>query len=161
MFQRANKNKVNSQLINKLGQISKIEYSLIVNYPQLARMIKDKETQEMVNSLGIASIHHFDVVAKALTKLGGSATWSMDLLPDHMDLNQIFQNQLAKEVLALEMHSECAKLAEDWKLKQELTAIANEEKSHVNTVKEILYRLSHSSAEDNMSTPAGANIRFN
>lgn len=143
MFRLATKgkNKSHTELINKLGQISTLEYSLIVNYPQLARKIKDKETQDMVLSLGTASIHHYDVVAKALTKLGGTPTILIELLPLDKDLIQIFMQQLEKENLALDLHQQCTNLTDDRALKQELASIADEEKSHIKTVEKILSKL--------------------
>jgi bacterioferritin (cytochrome b1) len=136
-----NRNKSNTELINKLGQISKLEYSLIVSYPQLARQIKDRETQDLVLSLGTASISHYDVVARALTKLGGTPTFSLELLPIDKDLVQIFTEQLGKENLALELHTQCTYLTKDLALKEELASISNEEKSHIKTVEKILFKL--------------------
>jgi rubrerythrin len=143
MFRLAtkSKNKINTELINKLGQISNLEYSLITNYPQIARKIKDKETQDLVISLGTASINHYDIVANALTKLGGTPIFSLELLPVDKDLVQIFIQQLEKENLALELHQQCSDLTDDRALKQELTSIADEEKSHIKTVEKILSRL--------------------
>jgi rubrerythrin len=155
MFRQATNNKGTTGLKNILGKILNVEYSLIVNYPLLAHMIQDKETQNMVNELGNASIKHYNVVSEALNKLGGDIILTLENLPDNEDLKQIFRRQLEKEKFALDMHQQCANLAQDRSLKNELTAIADEEKTHIKAVERILAKLKEGAAEKELSLTAG------
>jgi len=128
-------------LMDRLNRALRLEYSLIVHYPRLANSIKDAETRKLVLELGSASIHHADVVANTITQLGGEPDWSLEFYPEDMDMVEIFQTQLEKEKLALQLHRESADMVPSSSLAKELSALANEEEQHIQTVNRILSRL--------------------
>jgi bacterioferritin len=131
----------NAELIEHLNNTLKLEYSLIVQYPQLANRIKDSEVKKLAQELGIASIAHADTVANAIKKLGGRAVWSFEPLPEEDDLVKIFQLQLEKEKTALQMHQKAAGMVGDSQLKEQLAGLAKEERSHIGIAEEIIARL--------------------
>ena len=158
MFKRSNK-KENSELIDLLSDIYKLEYSMIVNYPRIARMIKDKETQDLTEMLGTASIKHADTVANVLKQLGGTPLWSLAMFPDDLSLEEIFTQQLEKEIIAQKSHQRCSELARDSALKEEFASMAEEEKSHIKTVEKILARLRIEKDRDVIGTAVMAGIK--
>ncbi len=141
MFGHYVKKPENTELIRILNRILKLEYSLIVSYPRIARKIEDRDIQDLVTSLGTASIKHADVVASAMRKLGGTPTWSFEVLRDNLSLDEIFTIQLEKENIAQKTHQECADLTRDSDLKREFATMAEEEKSHINIVERIIAHL--------------------
>ncbi len=139
------------RLMDLLNRALRLEYSLIVYYPRIAHMIKDKETRELALSLGSASIGHADVVANTITQLGGMPDWFIEPYPDHMDTKMIFQTQLEKEKQALQLHRESANLISPGSLGDALNNLANEEEGHIQIVQSILSRLNQvmESAQEN------------
>ena len=129
------------RLMDLLNRALRLEYSLIVHYPRLANTIKDEETRKLVLQLGSASIRHADVVANTISQLGGEPDWSIELYPEDMDTVKIFQTQLEKEKLALQLHRESADLVPSSSLRGELSALAMEEEQHIKIVNHILSRL--------------------
>jgi rubrerythrin len=129
------------RLMDLLNRALRLEYSLIVHYPRLANTIKDEETRKLVLQLGSASIRHADVVANTISQLGGEPDWSIELYPEDMDTVKIFQTQLEKEKLALQLHRESADLVPSSSLRGELSALAVEEEQHIKIVNHILSRL--------------------
>ena len=55
---------------------------------------------------GSASIKHADVVASAISKLGGNPVWSLESFPEQLDITDIFREQIEKEKLALQLHQQ-------------------------------------------------------
>jgi bacterioferritin len=128
-------------VLDLLNEALRLEYSLIVHYPRLANSIKDSETRKLVIELGTASIHHADVVANAISRLGGTPDWSFTPFPDNYDPLQIFQIQLQKEEQALELHSRAANSLPPGPLVDDLRSLANEEKNHIAIVKRVISHL--------------------
>ena len=139
---KGNRGRVDSkQTVDLLNQILKMEYSLIIHYPRLANRIKDNEMKKLVQELGIASISHADTVANMIMKLGGNAIWSFEGLPEEDSLVKIFQLQLEKEKIALQLHQQAANLVTDGQKRAQLSRLAEEERSHIRIVEGILARL--------------------
>ncbi len=130
-----------SGVIDLLNNILKIEYSLIVHYPRLANRIKDNEIKRLAHELGIASIAHADTVANAIKKLGGEAIWSFEQLPDEDNVVKIFQLQLEKEKVALKLHQQVAALITDSQIKEQISRLAQEERSHIKSAEKIMAEL--------------------
>ena len=128
------------QVISLLNEALTLEYTLIIHYPRLSSMIKDPETRDLVSGLGSASIKHADTVAEAIVRLKGKPIWSFDAFPEQVDLVSIFQEQLAKEKMARDLHQKSAYLVPS-ELRDKFVEIAREEESHIKTVEEILKRL--------------------
>jgi bacterioferritin len=126
-----------------LNRALRLEYSLIIHYPLINRSIHDNDLKSMVKTLGVMSIKHADIVADAITSLGGTPDWSFDPAPEEIDLKNIFQIQLAKEKLALQLHSESSKLIPDMALKTQFEALAVQEEEHIKIVESILSWLNH------------------
>jgi len=124
--------------LNLLNQALQLEYSLIFYYPRLASAIEDKEARNLVLKLGSDSIKHADVVASAIQELGGVPLWSFEPFPEGIDLIKIFQVQLEKEKLALQLHLKNAGLAPAGSLRNRFENMAKEEESHIQIVKNIL-----------------------
>jgi bacterioferritin len=129
------------KVIDSLNKALRLEYSLIVHYPRLANTIKDEEIRKLVLQLGSASIHHADVVASTISQLGGEPDWSLDFYPEDMDLEKVFQTQLGKEKLALELHRENAASVPSDSLASQLSALAKEEEQHMKIVNRILAKV--------------------
>jgi len=127
-----------------LNKALTLEYTLIVHYPRIASMIKDQETRNLANELGRASVKHADVVANAIIRLGGQPEWSFEFFPEQGDLVAIFETQLEKEKLALDLHHQSAALVTIAGLREQFEEIAKEEESHIKTVEKILRRLKES-----------------
>ena len=127
-----------SKALDLLNQALKVEYSMIVQYPQFAEMIQDEMTKRRVIALGIASTEHADVVSRAIVKLGGTPDWSFEFVDRDIGVLSIFKMQLEKEKAALEMHQQTASLIQDDTLKQQFTRIAEDEQMHIKTVETII-----------------------
>ena len=132
------------QLIKLLNTALKIEYSLIVHYPRLASEIQDDETRKLALELGTASVAHADIVARAITKLGGKPVWAFTPLPDNQNIVNIFQDQLKKQEESYKLHLEAAGLISPDTLAAAFESLAADEKRHIEMVKRILQKLSHS-----------------
>jgi bacterioferritin (cytochrome b1) len=129
------------KILDILNRALRLEYSLIIHYPRINMAIHDKDLKNMVKTLGVMSIKHADVVADAITSLGGTPEWSFEPAPEEIDLKSIFQIQLGKEKLALQLHSECSKLFSDMSLKTQFETLAMQEEGHIKIVEDILSRL--------------------
>jgi bacterioferritin len=130
------------ELLELLNQTLELEYTLIIYYPRIASAIQDKETKQLAQSLGTASIGHADTVAHAITKLGGTPHWSFGTFPAEMDLKKIFKAQLEKEKLALKLHQQVVGMITDFSIRDEFIGLPKEEELHIKTVEKILARLS-------------------
>ena len=129
------------QIVDLLNQALKLEYSIIIHIPRIASIIADEKTREMALTLGNASIKHADTVASAITMLGGNPEWAFESVPVGEDIVEIFQKQLDKEKLALQLHRESAGLIKDRALKIKFDQLAREEERHIQVVNDILSRL--------------------
>lgn len=131
----------NKELVELLNEALRLEYTFIVYYPRLAAGIEDAETKNLVHQLGTASVHHADVVAEAITQLGGNPDWSFVPFPDDKELLPLFQMQLQKEQRALELHHKAAELVPAEALSESIESLAKEEQAHISTVEKIIARL--------------------
>ena len=129
-------------LLDLLNRTLELEYTLIIHYPRIASVIKDYETKQLAQSLGTASIGHADVVAHAIIRLGGTPHWSFGSFPAEMGLTKIFQGQLEKEKLALNLHQQIIGQIMDSSIRDKLIGLPKEEELHIKTVEKILTRLS-------------------
>jgi bacterioferritin (cytochrome b1) len=138
----ADKNKIPkttvSALLKRLNQALRVEYSLIIHYPYIVNLIRDKELKKLATELGAASIHHADVVATIISKLGGKPEWSFEPFPEGTDTKKIFRMQLGKERLALQLHKGSAEMAPTSSHREALSALAKEEEEHIQIVERIL-----------------------
>ena len=130
-------------LVDLLNQALRIEYTLIIHYPRIANLIRDEETRKLANELGAASIYHADVVSNIITKLGGKPDWSFELFPEGVGIKKIFQNQLARERLALQLHRGSAELMSSSPHSGALSNLAREEEQHIKIVEQILSKLNN------------------
>ncbi len=128
-------------IMDVLNKTLQLEYSLIIHYPRLASTIEDEKTRELVLRLGSDSIKHADVVASAILKLGGDPVWSFDPFPAGSDIVKIFQAQLEKEKLALQLHQQSMGLVRDNLLREKFGELAKTEEWHIQIVEDILSRL--------------------
>ena len=130
-----------SDLFSLLNRALELEYSLIIPYPCLASTIHDDEVRKLVFQLGTASVHHADIVANAITQLGGQPSWGFSPFPEDDDILNIFQIQLEKEKKALELHKQSANLVPSGSLAKSLAALADEERHHIEIVNKIISKL--------------------
>jgi bacterioferritin len=135
------KAEANTQLLELLNKTLELEYSLIIHYPHIAEAIRDVETRQLAQSLGAASIGHFDKVSGAIKKLGGVPRWSFEAFPQKLELKKVFQIQLGKEQLALKLHRQIAAMTTDPSLSEKFNRLSKEEELHIQTVEKILTRL--------------------
>jgi bacterioferritin (cytochrome b1) len=141
MLKTVEKTSESSLLIDLLKQILRLEYSFLVTYPRLGRLIKDVGTRTLVNSLGSVRARHADLVVTASHKFGGSPVWDFENVPDNSDLVEIFSNQLEKENLVFKLHQQCANLIKDEEFKFEFSIMADEEKHHIRTLEKVIFNL--------------------
>ena len=130
-----------SQIVDLLNQALKVEYTIIIHIPRIASMIDDEEAREKALILGNASIKHADTVASAISILGGNPEWGFESVPLGNDLVEIFEKQLDKEKLALQLHQESASIIQDKALKLKFDQLARDEEWHIKVVNDILLRL--------------------
>jgi bacterioferritin len=130
-----------SQIVDLLNQALKLEYSIIIHMPRIASTIEDEKTREMAHILGNASVKHADTVANAISTLGGNPEWAWESVPVGKDLVEIFEKQLDKEKLALQLHKDSASLIQDRTLKLKFEQLARDEEWHIKVVNDILLRL--------------------
>jgi bacterioferritin (cytochrome b1) len=127
-----------SQLLKRLNQALRVEYSLIIHYPYIANLLRHEEVKKLATGLGAASIHHADVVAILISKLGGEPEWSFEPFPEGTDTVRIFRIQLTKERLALQLHKGSAEMSPILSYRKVLNALAEEEEQHIQVVERIL-----------------------
>jgi bacterioferritin (cytochrome b1) len=130
-----------SRLLKRLNQALRLEYSLIIHYPYIVNLVGNEEVKKLATGLGAASIHHADVVATLISKLGGEPEWSFEPFPEGTDTVKIFRIQLAKERLALELHKGSAEMLPISSYSKVLNALAEEEEQHIQVVERILSTL--------------------
>jgi bacterioferritin len=138
-----------SALVKRLNQALRVEYSLIIHYPYIANLIRDEEVKKLATELGAASIHHADVVATIISKLGGKPKWSFEPFPEGADTKKIFRMQLGKERLALQLHKGSAEMSPTSSYREALSALAKEEEQHIQVVERILSILDSRSFSQN------------
>jgi bacterioferritin (cytochrome b1) len=132
---------IRPSLIKLLGQILKIEYSFIISYPRLSSMITDSNTKAFVLSLGKASIKYASVVAAISYRLGGHPASYFKNVSYGANLIEILTEQLAQENQALRMYEDCADLIKESAFRFEFAAIANERRSQIKVVEQIIDNL--------------------
>jgi bacterioferritin (cytochrome b1) len=130
-----------SRLLKRLNQALRLEYSLIIHYPYIVNLVGNEEVKKLATGLGAASIHHADVVATLISKLGGEPEWSFEPFPEGTDTVKIFRIQLAKERLALQLHKGSAEMLPISLYSKVLNALAEEEEQHIQVVERILSTL--------------------
>jgi len=129
-------------IVDLLNQALRLEYSVIIHIPRIASSITDEKTREMALTLGNSAIKHADIVARAISALGGRPEWVFDSAPVGKDIVEIFQKQLDKEKLALQLHHDSASLIQDRNLKLTLDQLARDHEWHIQIINDILGRLS-------------------
>jgi len=142
-----NKDKTNENLLKTIELMNRaleVEYSCIVHFTRLSTIIKNEEIRNLIVELGQDSVRHASIVADIVKELGGNPLWSFEPFPEDMDLVSIFQMQLEKEEIALELHLQNAKSQVDGSIKSKLEGIANDEEKHIQIVKDILSKLAES-----------------
>ena len=130
------------QIVDLLNQALKLEYSLIIHIPRIASSITDEKTREMALILENTAIKHADIVARAISELGGSPEWVFGPAPAGEDIVEIFQKQLDREKLALQLHQDSASLIQDRNLKLTFDQMARDHERHIQIINNILERLS-------------------
>jgi bacterioferritin (cytochrome b1) len=130
--------------VDLLNRALRLEYSLIIHYPRLANSAGDGEIRDLINSLGSASIEHANTVVDAIKELGGVPTWSFEPLPEGKDLLAIMKTQLEREKAAQDLHRRNAEVVTSPSLRSRLAAMVNEEEVHIQTVTNIIRRLTES-----------------
>jgi len=124
-------------LLKRLNQALRVEYSLIIHYPYIATLMRDKEIKRLATELGAVSIHHADVVASIITQMGGRPEWGFDPFPQDADVQKIFRVQLSKEQAALQLHKGSAEMFTAGAHRDALIGLALEEERHIQLVEEI------------------------
>jgi len=104
-------------------------------------MTKDEEIQNLITELGEDSTRHANIVAEAISGLGGNPVWAIEPFPDDKSIVDLFRLQLEKEELALQLHSQNANSQVDSSIKSKLEDIAKDESKHIEIVKHILSKL--------------------
>ena len=127
-----------AQTLDLLNRSLQLEYSLIVHYPRIASAIEDEKVRELTLALGSASIKHANVIADVISKLGGNPQWSIESFPEQMGIIDIFQQQLEKEKLALQLHQQSARSVPDAMLSDKFNKLARDEEAHIQVVEKIL-----------------------
>lgn len=131
-----------------LSRALEVEYQIIVHSPQIARMIPDKELSMKVDRLGLDSVRHADVVANAISKLGGVPPFPhFEPLPEPLDLKDFFRKQLELEHLALDLHTRAAGILGEQSA-QSLQRLAEDERWHIKVVEDIISRLTYGSISE-------------
>lgn len=130
-----------AEILDLLNQALKLEYTIIIHMPRIASAIKDEKTREMAQLLGTASVKHADIVANAISSMGGVPEWGFEPVPMGKDLVEIFEMQLEKEKLAQKLHEESAGIIKDRDLKLKFKQLASDEQWHIKVVNDILARL--------------------
>ena len=59
------------QLIALLNEILSVEYSMMNHCPRIARALRDEESREIMDALGIESNKHGDIIAGIIQEVGG------------------------------------------------------------------------------------------
>jgi bacterioferritin len=128
--------------VKRLNKALRLEYSLIIHYPYIANLIRDRKVKTLATELGGASIHHADVVASIITRMGGKPEWAFDQFPEGNDIKKIFRVQLSKEQAALQLHKGSAEMFRAGEHREALIELATEEEQHIQVVEQILSLLS-------------------
>ncbi|MFC1999817.1 ferritin-like domain-containing protein [Chloroflexota bacterium] len=129
------------EAIELLNQALHLEYTLILYYPRIAFLIQDEEIAKLALGLGESSIRHVDMVARAISQLGGKPKWTFDPFPSIEDAMAILETQLEKEEELLGIYRRCIGLISDISLKDDLDQLVEDRDWHVRLVEDILSRL--------------------
>ncbi|APV43850.1 bacterioferritin [Dehalogenimonas formicexedens] len=129
-----------SPVIDLLNQVLTLEYSIIIHFPRISGVFKDRDIRDKALYLSSASVKHAGVVSEAIESLGGKAEWNFEPFPDDGNLVRMFEEQVDKEKLAHRLHMECVKLLPEG-LKPKFRQIAAEEEWHEKIASEVLQYL--------------------
>jgi len=133
--------KTKEGVLGILSRALEVEYTTIVNYPRILRMMPDEQSASWVQLLGEDSIKHADKVAAAISGLGGIPPLPrFELLPDNPDLVDFFEKQLDLEYLALDLHTKAAEGVGE-QFAPSLRQLAEQERWHIKIVNDILVKL--------------------
>jgi len=130
------------KIVGLLNQALRLEYSSIIHLPRIASSVTDEKVREMVLILENTSLKHADIVARTISALGGNPDWAFESAPIGENIVEIFQKQLDKEKLALQLHLDSASLIQDRNLKLTFAQLARDHESHIQIINKILERLS-------------------
>ena len=133
--------KTKEGVLGILSRALEVEYTTIVNYPRIVRMMPNEQSASWVQLLGEDSIKHADKVAAAISGLGGIPPFPrFELLPDNPDLVGFFEKQLDLEYLALDLHTKAAEgIGEQFA--PSFRQLAEQERWHIKLVNDILVKL--------------------
>lgn len=133
--------KTKEGVLGILSRALEVEYTTIVNYPRIVKMMPDEQSASWVQLLGEDSIKHAEKVAAAISGLGGIPPFPrFELLPDNPDLVDFFEKQLELEYLALDLHSKAAEGVGE-QFAPSLRQLAEQERWHIKIVNDILAEL--------------------
>ncbi len=121
--------------IEILNRALTLEYSIVIHFPRISAVFKDRDIRDKALYLSTASVKHANEVASAIEKLGGKPEWSFEPFPDD-DLVKLFETQIEKEHLAHELHLECVRLLPEG-LKPKFREMAREEEWHAKVALEV------------------------
>jgi rubrerythrin len=132
--QRAGKS---AELLDALNQALRLEYSLVVSYPRLAKKLADNTIRETVDALARASLVRAGRIAALLGLMGESPLWTFEAVTDEMEVNDLFLRYQGLEDRSTKMQRRCAELALDEGLKSEFLNLADENQAHARELEKI------------------------
>ena len=83
-----------------------VEYDIIFNYPKLIdhitnfEKIKDDPLIHDIEILGKDSLGHYKIMDTLITRLGQQPAWQIGILPTVVDILNVMEAQLTKEIVA-------------------------------------------------------------
>ncbi len=126
-----------AELLDLLNQALRLEYSLVVNYPRLARKMADKAIRETVDAMASASLVRAGRIAAVLSRLGEYPVWTFDAVADEMELNDLFLRYKGLEDRSTKVQKRCAELTQDQGLRSEFLQLAAENQERLRALERI------------------------
>ena len=118
-------------LITLLNHALRMEYSDVFLYPRHAdHLQKQPAIAELFRNFSQMEVRHADVLANAISRLGGQPNWDFHLLTGKKTFREIVNWHLAGERAAIKLYRKCIGLVTDKRFKDILELIRLEETIH-------------------------------
>lgn len=108
-----------NSMVDLLNQLIQMEYAFIINYPRLIDQITaieevpDQQIVADLERLGKDSTEHLGIVGQLIARLGGNALWRVNVIERIIDIDTLFEHQIAWEKAAMPMYIKARRLAQD------------------------------------------------
>ena len=130
-----------TQAVELLNHALRIEYAGITHLPVLHSVVQEVHIRQCISLLIDESTMHAVSLAATIRALGGSPVWKVWTPSDRGSLERLFEIQLAREKICLNLYKKAAQLLNGSRLADKCAYLAEDKNRHIEIVEHILAAL--------------------